>query len=92
MADSAAGLRDIPRERLYREAFGTFGDKDAPVIYRCEIPDYWTDELFRCIELGQHAEKWGLDDWIHKPAMILDAIDLYDSVVGAWREEQREKR
>lgn len=75
---------------MHREAFGRKDDENAPVIYKCEIPDYWTKDLFRCIELGQHQERgdgYPFGPWGTNPAVIVEAIDLYQTVKAEWRSD-----
>jgi hypothetical protein len=83
IADSAEGFRSIPRERMYREDFG------GEVVYRCDIPKYWTDNLITCIKLGKHIENgdgYPFGPWGLNPAIIIEAVELFQSVRNSWRE------
>jgi hypothetical protein len=75
---------------MHREAFGLIGDGNAPVIYKCEIPDYWNEDLFKCIELGEHKKNgdgYPFGPWGLNPAIIVEAVELYDRVRAEWRRE-----
>ena len=85
MAESIKIFKALPRTKECRETFGL--GRVTYDIYRKDIPDYWTDDLSACIEIGKTVDKWGFPfgTWGNNPAMIVDAVKVYDSVIEDWR-------